>query len=109
VRVDSGVAEGREASGVYDPLIAKLVVVGVGREQARRRMLRALGEFVVEGPATLIPFHQALLAHECFIRGETCSGVVDSLDIVDGSKPLVAHGRTVERTRTVEVDGKRFE
>src|SRR5689334_14071458 len=61
VRVDSGVEAGREVIGVYDPLIAKLIVHGVDREHARRRMLRALDEFVVEGPTTLIPFHSALL------------------------------------------------
>jgi len=116
VRVDSGVAEGREASGVYDPLIAKLIVHGVGREQARRRMLRALDEFVVEGPMTLIPFHQALLAHECFIRGETCAGIVEgdrlqSLASRDGNAKhrVPVPGLSVEQVRTVEVDGKRFE
>jgi acetyl-CoA/propionyl-CoA carboxylase biotin carboxyl carrier protein len=75
-------------------------------------MLRALGEYVIEGPATLIPFHIALLEHECFIRGETCAGIVESLEL-DGdrasSKLLPAQGRTVERVRTVEVDGRRFE
>ena len=53
VRVDSGVAAGDEISDLYDPLIAKLIVHDVDREHARRRMLRALEEFVVEGPATL--------------------------------------------------------
>src|SRR5438552_7616816 len=109
VRVDSGVAEGREASGAYDPLIAKLIVHGADREQARRRMLRALGEYVVEGPTTLIPFHQALLAHECFVNGETCAGIVESLHIIDGHRPITAQGRTVEHIRTLEVDGRRFE
>ncbi|HLY93377.1 MAG TPA: acetyl-CoA carboxylase biotin carboxylase subunit [Gaiellaceae bacterium] len=116
VRVDSGVAEGREASGAYDPLIAKLIVVGSGREQARRRMLRALGEYVVEGPTTLIPFHRALLAHDCFIRGETCAGIVEgdglqTLASGDGNAPrrVPAPGLSVERVRTVEVDGKRFD
>ena len=109
VRVDSGVAEGREASGAYDPLIAKLIVHGVGREHARRRMLRALGEYVIEGPTTLIGFHEALLAHPCFIGAETCEGIVESLAVVDGHKALSAPGRTVESVRTVEVDGRRFE
>src|SRR5579859_7530362 len=116
VRVDSGVAERREASGAYDPLIAKLIVVGSGREQARRRMLRALGEYVVEGPTTLIPFHRALLAHDCFIRGETCAGIVEgdglqTLASGDGNAPrrVPAPGLSVERVRTVEVDGKRFD
>ena len=78
VRVDSGVGAGNEVSGAYDPMIAKLIVHGVDREHARRRMLRALGEFVIEGPKTLIGFHQALLSSECFIAGETCHGLVES-------------------------------
>ena len=45
VRVDSGVVEGAEISGLYDPMIAKLIVHDVDREHARRRMLRALAEF----------------------------------------------------------------
>ncbi len=73
VRVDSGVDGGREVVAAYDPMISKLIVHGVDREHARRRMLRALGEYVIEGPTTLIPFHTALLSHECFIRGETCA------------------------------------
>ena len=112
VRVDAGVDGGREVVAAYDPMISKLIVNGVNREHARRRMLRALGEYVIEGPTTLIPFHTALLSHECFIRGETCVGVVESLDL-DGKAPtsrlLPVPGRTVERVRTVEVDGRRFE
>jgi acetyl-CoA/propionyl-CoA carboxylase biotin carboxyl carrier protein len=118
VRVDSGVAAGYEVSGVYDPLIAKLIVRGVDREHARRRMLRALDEFVIEGPTTLLGFHKALLGHECFVGGETCEGIVESEELaarareLDGSGAVAADGpptgRTVERARTVEVDGRRF-
>src|SRR5215204_5388650 len=78
VRVDSGVGEGSEVSGTYDPMIAKVIVHGLDREHARRRMLRALEEYVIEGPKTLIGFHRALLAHACFVDGETCFGLVDS-------------------------------
>jgi acetyl-CoA/propionyl-CoA carboxylase, biotin carboxylase, biotin carboxyl carrier protein len=117
VRVDSGVAAGNEISGVYDPMIAKLIVHGADRDHARRRMLRALDEFVIEGPKTLLGFHKALLAHECFVRGETCDGIVESEELaaraaeLDGSGPAgsLHVGRTVERLRTVEVDGRRFE
>jgi acetyl-CoA/propionyl-CoA carboxylase biotin carboxyl carrier protein len=118
VRVDSGVAAGYEVSGVYDPLIAKLIVRGVDREHARRRMLRALDEFVIEGPTTLLGFHKALLGHDCFVGGETCEGIVESEELaarareLDGSGAVAADGpptgRTVERARTVEVDGRRF-
>jgi acetyl-CoA/propionyl-CoA carboxylase biotin carboxyl carrier protein len=119
VRVDSGVAEGNEVSGAYDPMIAKLIVHGVDREHARRRMLRALDEFHIEGPSTLIGFHKALLTSECFIRGETCHGLVESeglaaraseLSAANGRKePVGRSGGTVARTRVVEVDGRRFE
>ena len=78
VRVDSGVVAGTEISALYDPLIAKVVVHGVDREHARRRMLRALDEFVIDGPPTLLGFHKALLSHPCFVEGATCLGVVES-------------------------------
>jgi acetyl-CoA/propionyl-CoA carboxylase, biotin carboxylase, biotin carboxyl carrier protein len=118
VRVDSGVAAGNEVSGAYDPMIAKLVVHGVDREHARRRMLRALGEFRIEGPKTLIGFHRALLSHECFVRGETCHGLVESDELAARAAELddgpargsaVPHAKTVERVRVVEVAGRRFE
>jgi acetyl-CoA/propionyl-CoA carboxylase biotin carboxyl carrier protein len=111
VRVDSGVAAGYEVSGAYDPMVAKLIVHGEDREHARRRMLRALDEFWIEGPTTLIGFHKALLAHQCFVAGETCDGIVESLQVEDGrpSVPVDARGRSVEHVRTVEVDGRRFE
>ena len=122
VRVDSGVALGNEVSGAYDPMIAKLIVHGVDREHARRRMLRALGEFQIEGPKTLIGFHQALLSSECFIRGETCHGLVESDALAaraaesDGASPpgtaprnSLLQGTSIERVRVVEVDGRRFE
>jgi acetyl-CoA/propionyl-CoA carboxylase biotin carboxyl carrier protein len=126
VRVDSGVAAGYEVSGAYDPLVAKLIVHGVDREHARRRMLRALDEFWIEGPTTLIGFHKALLSHPCFVAGETCDGVVESEELaaraaeLGGAPPIALPSnsllqgttgpvRTAERVRTVEVDGRRFE
>jgi acetyl-CoA/propionyl-CoA/long-chain acyl-CoA carboxylase, biotin carboxylase, biotin carboxyl carrier protein len=120
VRVDSGVRAGDEISGLYDPLIAKLIVHGVDREHARRRMLRALEEFVVEGPPTLIGFHRALLDHPCFAAGATCHGVVESPELAEQADEL-SHRQTtlaassdgVRPTRPlpvpVELDGRRFE
>jgi len=81
-------------------------------------MLRALGEYVIEGPKTLIGFHQALLSSECFIAGETCHGLVESdafaaraaeLAPTNGYQAQAPSGHTVDRTRMVEVDGRRFE
>ncbi|HEY6068734.1 MAG TPA: acetyl-CoA carboxylase biotin carboxylase subunit [Gaiellaceae bacterium] len=118
VRVDSGVAAGSEISGLYDPMVAKLIVHDVDREHARRRMLRALDEFVVEGVETLIGFHKALLTHPCFVEGATCHGLVESelmaaraAELTDGSRPggvdRIA-AATREIVRSVEVDGRRF-
>jgi len=119
VRVDSGVVAGSEISPIYDPMIAKLVVHDVDREQARHRMLRALDEFVIEGVKTLIGFHKALLTHPCFIEGETCHGLVES-KLLAARASEFENGRRVvdasvgaaalrEAFRSVEVDGRRFE
>ncbi len=70
VRVDSGVTAGKEVSGDYDSMIAKLIVAGEDREAARRRMLRALDEFVIEGVPTTIPVHRWILETKAF-RGST--------------------------------------
>jgi acetyl-CoA/propionyl-CoA/long-chain acyl-CoA carboxylase, biotin carboxylase, biotin carboxyl carrier protein len=119
VRVDSGVVAGSEISPIYDPMIAKLIVHDVDREQARHRMLRALDEFVIDGVKTLIGFHKALLTHPCFIEGETCHGLVES-ELLAARAGEFENGRRVvdasvgaaavrEAVRSVEVDGRRFE
>src|SRR5947208_10668121 len=78
VRVDSGVRAGAEVSGLFDPMIAKLIVYDRDRESARLRMLRALGEFEIGGVKSLRGFHRALLRHPCCVAGETCHGVVEA-------------------------------
>ena len=62
---------------MYDPMVAKLIVWDVDREQATRRMLRALGEYEVGGLTTLIPFHKAILATEQWAKGETCRDLIE--------------------------------
>ncbi len=121
VRVDSGVVSGSEISPLYDPMIAKLVVHGVDREHARRRMLRALDEFEIEGVKTLISFHKALLTHPCFVEAGTCEGLVESELMAAWAAELengrsfspdgtpAATGALRETVRAVEVDGRRFE
>jgi acetyl-CoA/propionyl-CoA carboxylase, biotin carboxylase, biotin carboxyl carrier protein len=123
VRIDSGVRAGDEVSGLYDPLLAKLIVHDTDRETARRRMLRALAEFVIEGPPTLLGFHRALLEHPCFVAGTTCAGVVESEELAQRAHELagqLSHGTTMipaspdgaatrERLVAVEVDGRRHE
>ncbi len=114
VRVDSGVTEGSEIVGIYDPLVAKLIVWDSDRERARRRMLRALDEYVIEGVTTLLGFHRALLEHPCFVAGETCFGLVETI-AEQSPEPRPAAARTAASARTqeqvvgVELDGRRFE
>jgi acetyl-CoA/propionyl-CoA/long-chain acyl-CoA carboxylase, biotin carboxylase, biotin carboxyl carrier protein len=119
VRVDSGVTAGSEVPGLYDPLVAKLIVHGVDREHARRRMLRALEEFEIGGITTLLGFHRALLEHQCFVEGATCHGVVESQELAEHAEQLshlqttvavLSDGRPSRARRlTLEVDGRRFE
>jgi acetyl-CoA/propionyl-CoA carboxylase biotin carboxyl carrier protein len=118
VRVDSGVGVGSEISGLYDPMIAKLIVHDIDRESARRRMLRALGEFEIGGITSLLGFHQALLGHPCFIAGETCHGLVESELLAEQasrfSQPTIgqsvaSNGALTERVTVAEVDGRRVE
>ena len=69
VRNDSGIYRGYEIPVFYDSLLAKLVSWGRDRDHARRRLLRALGEFVLEGPRQNVGFHRWLLAHPEFAAG----------------------------------------
>jgi acetyl-CoA carboxylase biotin carboxylase subunit len=69
VRLDAGVVAGSTISPFYDSLVAKLMTWGRDREEARRRMVRALGEFRVEGIHTTIPMHLRLMADEDFVAG----------------------------------------
>jgi acetyl-CoA/propionyl-CoA/long-chain acyl-CoA carboxylase, biotin carboxylase, biotin carboxyl carrier protein len=116
VRVDSGVQAGGEVSPMYDPMVAKLIVWDADREQATKRMLRALGEFEIEGLKTLIPFHQALLATEQWAKGETCRDLMEDKEWLKSlafPAPTPSDGEDeaekVEQTYAVEVSGKRFD
>jgi acetyl-CoA/propionyl-CoA carboxylase biotin carboxyl carrier protein len=103
-------------------MIAKLVVHDTDRESARRRMLRALDEFVIEGPPTLLGFHRALLREPCFVQGGTCHGVVESDALARKAEELsqsLSHertrvaassdGRTRARSVAVELDGRSYD
>jgi acetyl-CoA/propionyl-CoA carboxylase biotin carboxyl carrier protein len=67
VRLDSGVETGSVIGGQFDSMLAKLIVYGASREEALARSRRALDEFHVEGLATVIPFHRAVVADPAFI------------------------------------------
>nr|WP_314142046.1 acetyl/propionyl/methylcrotonyl-CoA carboxylase subunit alpha [uncultured Rhodococcus sp.] len=67
VRVDSGVESGSVIGGQFDSMLAKLIVTGATRDEALARSRRALAEFTVEGLATVIPFHAAVVSDPAFI------------------------------------------
>ncbi|MFB7466844.1 acetyl/propionyl/methylcrotonyl-CoA carboxylase subunit alpha [Streptomyces sp. NPDC056224] len=70
VRLDAGVESGSVIGPAWDSLLAKLVVTGATREQALQRAARALAEFEIEGMATAIPFHRAVVADPAFAPAE---------------------------------------
>jgi acetyl-CoA carboxylase biotin carboxylase subunit len=84
VRVDAGVYPGGAIPPFYDSLIAKLVVWGETRQQAIARMERALGEFIVEGVATTIPFHQTIIRHPEFHRGTYTTDFIRQIAAAEG-------------------------
>jgi acetyl-CoA carboxylase biotin carboxylase subunit len=71
VRYDSGIFAGSEVPVFYDPILAKLIVWGDDREEARRRMILALKDNAILGVKTSIPFMIEALEHEEFINGNT--------------------------------------
>jgi acetyl/propionyl-CoA carboxylase alpha subunit len=77
VRNDAGIYRGYEIPIHYDSLLSKLVVWGRDREQARRRLLRAIDEFVLEGVKHNLAFHRWLLAHPEFAAGNLSTRFLD--------------------------------
>ncbi|MEY2399839.1 MAG: acetyl-CoA/propionyl-CoA carboxylase, biotin carboxylase, biotin carboxyl carrier protein [Actinomycetota bacterium] len=115
VRVDAGYDAGDTVSQYYDNLVAKLITWGPDRDSARRRMLRALAETEIEGIATTIPAHVAILSHPDFINGEhSTKWVEERLDFTGVSSapsaPVVGEDGEAKVLREVdaEVDGRKY-
>jgi len=123
VRVDAGYDAGLEVSQYYDNLMAKLITWGPDREAARRRMLRALAEFEIEGVRSTIPAQMALLAEPAFIEAKhSTKWLEEEVDpallaaaasaappATPGPGPGGEEEPLVARTVPVEVDGRRFQ
>ena len=77
VRVDAGITTGDEVTLHYDPMIAKLIVLGEDRQDTIRKMDWALSHYVLLGVTTNIPFLRDVITHEVFRRGEATTGFVD--------------------------------
>ncbi|QES43497.1 MULTISPECIES: biotin carboxylase N-terminal domain-containing protein [Streptomyces] len=85
VRLDAGVESGSVIGPAWDSLLAKLIVTGATREQALQRASRALAEFNVEGMATAIPFHRAVVTDPAFAP-----------ELTGSSDPFTVHTRWIE-------------
>ncbi|MEU1119376.1 MULTISPECIES: biotin carboxylase N-terminal domain-containing protein [unclassified Streptomyces] len=85
VRLDAGVESGSVIGPAWDSLLAKLIVTGATREQALQRASRALEEFTVEGMATAIPFHRAVVKDPAFAP-----------ELTRSSDPFTVHTRWIE-------------
>ena len=108
VRDDGGAYEGCTISSSYDPLVSKLCVWAPDRARAVERMRRALGEYVVGGIRTNLPFHERLLEHPEFIAGRYDTGFIDrnkkmlleGSRIADADKAALAAAVAVAAYRT---------
>ncbi|MET8604546.1 acetyl/propionyl/methylcrotonyl-CoA carboxylase subunit alpha [Streptomyces rubiginosohelvolus] len=116
VRLDAGVESGSVIGPAWDSLLAKLVITGATREQALQRAARALEEFQVEGMATAIPFHRAVVTDPAFTADPfTVHTRWIETEFVNEIKPFAApadadaEDEAGRETVVVEVGGKRLE
>ncbi|MFG3495206.1 acetyl/propionyl/methylcrotonyl-CoA carboxylase subunit alpha [Streptomyces sp. NPDC047928] len=116
VRLDAGVESGSVIGPAWDSLLAKLIVSGATRQQALERARRALAEFQVEGMATAIPFHRAVVADPAFTSDpfRVHTRWIET-EFVNEIKPFAAPADAEadeepgRETVVVEVGGKRLE
>jgi acetyl-CoA carboxylase biotin carboxylase subunit len=83
VRIDSQAYSGYRIPPYYDSMIAKLITYGSTREEAITKMKRALGEFVIEGVHTTIPFHRLIMEHDVFVKGDFNTNFLEDHPIVE--------------------------
>jgi acetyl-CoA/propionyl-CoA carboxylase biotin carboxyl carrier protein len=114
VRVDTGFRTGDAITGNFDSLLAKLIVTGATREQAITRARRAIAEFTIEGMATALPFHQAILQDPAFtneFKVYTSYIETEFKNQISEFKilPLEAQTKAAADHLVAEINGKRFE
>ncbi|MDB5893930.1 MAG: acetyl/propionyl-CoA carboxylase subuit alpha [Rhodoferax sp.] len=113
IRVDAGVFSGSTVPGSFDSLMAKLIVTGATRAQAIARARRALKEFRIEGVASVLPFHRAVMAHADFTSPDEFkvhtrwieTDFANTLAAAVRPEPPVADAPLVRTA--VEIDGRR--
>ncbi len=114
VRLDSGVETGSVIPGSFDSMMAKLIVTGATREQALARARRALAEFQIEGVASVLPFHKAVLHQPDFVGADGFKVHTRWIE-TEFAEPLAAAARAepvvdTSLVRTaMEIDGRRVQ
>ena len=114
VRVDAGFRKDDSIGGNFDSLLAKLIVTGSTREEAIARSRRALAEFKVEGLATALPFHRAILEDDNYTKNFKVytsyieNEFVNEIPQYEATSPVVQTHAAPEHIIT-EVNGHRFE
>ena len=114
VRIDAGFKNGDTIGGNFDSLLAKLIVTGATREQAIERARRALAEFEVDGLATAIPFHRAILEDPAYTQDFKIYTSYIENEFKNDIPAYVATAapvttRVAAEHLVAEVNGKRFE
>ncbi|MBL1112344.1 biotin/lipoyl-binding protein, partial [Streptomyces sp. 110] len=116
VRLDAGVESGSVIGPAWDSLLAKLIITGATRTQALQRAARALAEFQVEGMATAIPFHQAVVTDPAFTSEPFTihtrwieTEFNNTITPFTPAGPDETEEPTARETVVVEVGGKRLE
>jgi acetyl-CoA/propionyl-CoA carboxylase biotin carboxyl carrier protein len=115
VRVDSAISSGKAIPPDYDSMFAKLIVRGEDRERARRRMLRALEEFRVEGVPTTIPLHRWILGTQAFRNGSHTTTWLEralrdaELPEAEDAVPVTDPRQAVPAELLVELEGRRVD
>jgi acetyl-CoA carboxylase biotin carboxylase subunit len=80
IRIDSHIYQGYNVPSNYDSLLLKLISYGNSREQSRKRLIRALDEFVIRGVPTTIPLYKELLTHPDFIKGKINTNFINNFE-----------------------------
>jgi acetyl-CoA/propionyl-CoA carboxylase biotin carboxyl carrier protein len=114
VRVDAGFRKGDVIGGNFDSLLAKLIVTGATREEAIQRSRRALAEFEVQGLATAIPFHRAILEDSNYTEDfKVYTSYIENEFVNEipafASEALDLQTKAAAEKLVAEVNGKRFE
>ena len=114
VRVDAGFKNGDTIGGNFDSLLAKLIVTGKTREEAISRARRALQEFEIDGLATALPFHRAILEDPAYIEKFTVYTSYIENEFVNeipnyGATKIELQSLAASEHLVAEVNGHRFD